>query len=166
MPTLKKLLSPFGALLCAIAVLLPAAIVAVLSQPSSAYAQVTPRSLTTLTLSATTVTASSTVTLTSSTIMLKPGSGFAIVPTFAQSAAGTGNVTFNFAVSTDGTTWSTTTPLTYTVAATGTTSVVAFKNFGVADGADNILYARLASVTNSNTPSNTIISSIVVTKDN
>ena len=97
-----------------------------------AQAQISPRSLTPLTLSATTVSTSTTAVVTSQAFFIKPGAGFAVIPNFQLSGADTANVTFNFAVSTDGTTWTTTTPFTYAVAANGTTPVIGFANFGVA----------------------------------
>lgn len=134
-----------------------------------ARAQITPRTLTTLTLSGTTVGTSATAVITSQAFMLKPGSGFAVVPNFVLSGADTANVTFNFAVSTDGTTWTTTTPFTYAEAATGATPVIGFKNFAspiTGAGADNILYVRLASVTNASSSRTVTINSVTITRNN
>jgi hypothetical protein len=129
-------------------------------------AQVAPRNLTTLTLTATTAAANATTVITSQAVQIKPGAGFAVIPNFQLSGADTANMTFNFAVSTDGTTWTTITPFTYAEASNGTTPVIGFKNFGVAAGADNVLYVRLASVTNASTTRTLTINSIVVTRNN
>jgi hypothetical protein len=134
-----------------------------------AHAQLTPRNVTVLTLSASTVGTSTTTAITSQAFSIKPGSGFAIVPNFVLSGSDTANITFNFAVSIDGTTWTTVTPFTYTVAATGATPVIGFYNFpaGVSGGgADNILYARLATVQNASSSRTLTINSITVTRDN
>lgn len=151
----RKFLVPLLALAFAVVFLAPAA-----------HAQLTPRNVKTLTLSASTVATSTTATITSDAFMLKPGSGFAVIPNFQLSGADTANVTFSFAVSTDGTTWTTTTPFTYAVASTGATPVIGYKNFGVADGADNVLYVRLASVTNASSTRTVTINSIKVTRNN
>lgn len=132
----------------------------------SAHAQVTPRNVIALTLSTSTAAANTTTVVTSQAIELKPGAGFAVIPSFKLAGAGTDNITFNFQVSADGTTWTTTTPFTYTEAANGTTTVVGFKNFGPTNGADNVLYVRLASVTNASTTQACTISAITITKDN
>ena len=135
-----------------------------------AQAQITPRAVTTLTLTGTTtVGTAATNVITSQAFLLKPGSGFAVVPTFVLSGADTANVTFNFAVSIDGTTWSTTTPFTYAEAATGATPVIGFKNFAApitGAGADNILYVRLASVANASSTRTCTVSSVIITRNN
>lgn len=141
------------------------AVVLGLTAPT-ARAQVTPRNITTLTLTATTAAANATTVITSQAIEIKPGAGFAVIPSFKLAGAGTDNITFNFQVSADGTTWTTTTPFTYTEAANGTTSVVGYKNFGPASGADNVLYVRLASVTNASATQACTINSITLCKDN
>lgn len=105
----------------------------------------------TLTTSATTVALSTDVALTSSYVEIQGNSGVGFIPSFVLNGASTGNVTFRFAVSTDGANWTTTTPVTYTVAATGTTPVVAFVPFGPKDGLSNIKYIRLASINNAAT---------------
>lgn len=134
-----------------------------------AQAQLTPRNVTTLDLSTSTAAANTTTTITSQAFTIKPGSGFAVVPSFKLAGAGTENVTFNFAVSLDGTTWSTTKPFTYAEAANGTTDVIGFKNFAApvtGAGADNILYVRLASVTVASATQACTINSIKITRNN
>ena len=134
-----------------------------------AHAQVTPRNVTTLSLSASTVATSTTATITSQAFTIKPGSGFAVVPNFQLSGSDTANVTFNFQVSLDGTTWTTTTPFTYAEASTGVTPVIGFKNFAApitGAGADNILYCRLDSVTNGSASRTVTINSVTITRNN
>lgn len=133
------------------------------------HAQVTPKTLTTLTLSDTSIATSATETVTSQAFTINPDSGFAVIATFVGSTTGTSNVTFNFQVSTDGTTWSTNTPFTFAVAATGATTVRAFYNFppGVAGtGASNIAYVRLASVANANSGATITLNSVVISRNN
>lgn len=103
------------------------------------------------TLSATTVALSTDVALTSGSMAIQGDHGIAFFPSFVLNGASTGNVTFRFAVSYDGVTWSTTTPVTYTVAANGTTPVKGFVAFGTKDGIANVKYIRLASVNNAAT---------------
>jgi hypothetical protein len=134
-----------------------------------AQAQVTPRNVTVLTLSASTVGTSTTAAITSQAFTLKPGSGFAVMPNFQLASTGTENMVFSFAVSLDGTTWSTVKPFVYTVAATGATPVIGFYNFPApiaGTGADNVLYARLASVTNGSSSQILTINSVTITRNN
>jgi pyridoxal/pyridoxine/pyridoxamine kinase len=151
---MKKFLVLFSAVLAFTLAALPAA------------AQVTPRNVIELELSTSTATNNTTTAITSQAFTIKPDSGFAIVVSFKLAGSGTENITFNFAVSLDGTTWTTTRPFTYQVAANGTTDVIGFKNFGPTDGANNILYVRLASVTNGSSGQACTINSITVTKNN
>ena len=156
------LLKKFPILLFAVALALALA-------PPLAQAQVTPRNVTVLTLSASTVGTSTTTAITSQAFNIGPRNGFAIVPNFVLSGSDTANITFNFAVSIDGTTWTTVTPFSYTVAATGATPVIGFYNFPApiaGTGADNVLYARLASVQNASSSRTLTINSITVTRDN
>ncbi|MCX6952909.1 MAG: hypothetical protein NTV51_12205 [Verrucomicrobia bacterium] len=149
--------------------ILSLAVLALGAVPLVSQAQVTPRNLTTLTLSATTVATSTTATITSQAFPIKPDSGFAVVPNFVLSGADTANVTFNFAVSVDGTTWTTVTPFTYAVAANGTTPVIGFSNFAphvTGAGANNIAYARLQSVTNASSTRTVTINSVTITRNN
>lgn len=134
-----------------------------------AHAQVTPRNTTVLTLSDSSIAAAATEVSTSQAFTLKPGAGFGSVVNFVLSGADTANVTFNFAVSLDGTTWTTTTPFTQTVAANGTTTVIDFKNFAAdvtGAGANNILYVRLASITNASATRSVTVTSVTITRNN
>lgn len=131
-----------------------------------ATAQVTPRNITTLDLSTPTATKNTTTTITSDAFTIKQDTGFGVVVSFKLAGSGTENITFNFAVSLDGTTWTTVKPFTFQVAANGTTDVIAFKNFGPTDGANNIRYVRLASVTNGSSGQDCTINYIKVTKNN
>jgi hypothetical protein len=132
-------------------------------------AQSTPRNVQTLTLSDSSIATSATEVSTSEAFTIKADSGFAILVSFQLSGADTANVTFSFAVSIDGTTWSTTTPYTYTVAATGTTPVIGFCNFPphvAGNGANNIRYARLASITNASSTRTVAVNYVKVTRNN
>lgn len=132
-------------------------------------AQVTPRNVTTLTLSDVSIGTSATEVSTSQAFTIKPGSGFGSVVNFVLNGADTANVTFNYAVSLDGTTWTTTTPFTQAVAANGATAVIDFKNFAAdvtGAGANNILYVRLASITNASATRIVTINSVKITKNN
>ncbi len=145
------------------------ALVCAFFAPPTASAQVTPRNTTTLTLSSTSFTISTAATCTSSTFSINPTSGFAVIPTFFLGASGTGNVVFTFQVSTDGSTWVNTNPLTCSFSATGTTSVVGFYNFAPrqlgTSSADNIAYGRMSTFTSSNSGT-TSLSSVVISRNN
>jgi hypothetical protein len=148
--------------------IIAAAVISLVASSVPASAQVTPSSVIPLTLSASTVGSNTTATITSQAFPVSPGHGFAVVPNFQLSTTGTSNVTFNFQVSVDGVTWTTTTPFTCAIAATGATPVIAFYNFQsnvTGNGADNIAWVRLASVTNGNTGPTVTINSVTITKD-
>jgi hypothetical protein len=135
-----------------------------------ANAQVVPQRVTPLTLSASTVATGTTSAITSQAFTINPRSGFAVVPTFVLGGAGTSNITFSFQVSVDGVNWTTTTPFTFSVAANGTTPVIAFYNFPphiAGSGADNVAWVRLASVQNANgtTGSTLTVNNINITID-
>jgi hypothetical protein len=105
------------------------------------------------TLSTNQVAASTTATVTSDAVPLAPGKGIGIWPTFVTDGASTGNVTFQFGLSRDGTTWTTTAPITATVPATGTTSVRGFVNLSpyASTSLNNARYLRLQSINNAAT---------------
>lgn len=148
------------------------AVAAFCALPLASRAQITPRNVTTLTLTGTTtVPTSTTNVITSQAFTLKPGSGFAVVPNFQLAGADVANpnITFSFAASIDGTTWTTTTPFSYAEAANGATPVIGFKNFAApvtGAGADNILYIRLASVANASANRTCTVNSITITRNN
>lgn len=104
-----------------------------------------------VTLSDTNVAGSATETITSDPIPVNGATGVAVMPEFAIVGAGTGNVVFSFAVSLDGSTWSTTTPYTLTVAGNGTNTVRGFGNAGASGTVANANYIRLATIQNANT---------------
>lgn len=145
------------------------AVLALCLAPLPALAQVTPRNVTVLTLSDSAIAAAATEVSTSQAFTIKPGSGFGSVVNFVASGAGTDNVTFNYAVSLDGTTWTTTYPFTQVVAANGTTAVIDFKNFAAdvtGGGANNILYVRLASIINASATRTIAVTSVTITRNN
>lgn len=151
-----------------IAVILAAIGIAMLATPK-ACAQTAPTQTIVLTTSTNAVAANATATVTSQAFRPNSLTGFTIMPNFNLSGTGTSNVTFNFQVSPDGTNWSTVTPFSYAIAATGTTPAVGYCNFPIqtsGSGSGNVAYVRLATVTNANTPSTLTINSITVTKSN
>jgi len=104
------------------------------------------------------VAATTLVSTNSSMIPLRKDAGVAILPKIVGTNAGTANVVFTFSVSPDGTLWSTTGPLTYTLAMNGTNPVVGYKNFTLTD-VNNVRYMRLSSITNAHS-ANILITSI------
>ena len=147
------------------------ALLAAMVVPVKADNQGYSTSSTVLTTSTATVAANTTATVTSQSFSPNQASGFSVVPNFVLSgtANNTGNVTFNFAASLDGTNWTTITPLSYTVAATGTTPVLGYYSFPpniTGSGANNIPYWRLQSITNASTGGILTINGITVIKSN
>lgn len=136
---------------------------------AESQAQVTPKTVTALTLSDTSIALSATEVVTSQAFTINPRSGFAVIPTFVCAASGTSNVTFNFEVSVDGTNWTTMKPFSAAIAATGTTPVTGFYNFPAnvaGTGAANIAWVRLGSVQNANSGGAITLTSILISRDN
>lgn len=88
-----------------------------------AGAQVTPVTTGLFTGTPATIATNGVASTNSSAIQVPHGRALAILPEFALMTAGTGNVVFTAQVSADGTNYTTASGLTYTVAATGTTTV-------------------------------------------
>lgn len=88
-----------------------------------AFAQVSPTSTGTLTSVPTGAATNDVVTVTSSAVDVPQGRALAFIPEFKLAGAGTGNVIFTAQVSIDGTNWTTSSGLTHTIAANGTTVV-------------------------------------------
>lgn len=86
-------------------------------------AQVTPNNTGTLTSVTTGVASNDVVTVTSSAVDVPQGRALAFIPEFKLASAGTGNTVWTFQVSIDGTDWTTSSGLSHTVAANGTTTV-------------------------------------------
>lgn len=113
-PILKNLLAACGA----------AALVAVaLAILPLAQAQVAPNNTGTLTSVTTGLATNDVVTVTSSAVDVPQGRALAFIPEFKLANSGTGNVVWTFQVSIDGTDWTTSSGLSHTVAANGTTTV-------------------------------------------
>ena len=128
--------------------LLSSLLAALLFVPAALHAQVTPTSYGLFTNAPATVATSTTWTTGSSPISVPQGRGLAVLYTLRGSAGTTGGVvTLTFAVSADGTTFSTDTGLQLTVTPTGTNVLTGFKNFP-ASTLDNVRYIKLASVQN------------------
>lgn len=113
-----------------------------------AVAQVTPTTFGSFTGQAATVATATTSSTASAAIEVPQGRGLAVLATIGGTAATTnGAVTFTFAVSADGTTYSTDTGLQLAITPTGTNVLTAYKNFP-ASTLDNVRYLRLASIEN------------------
>lgn len=76
----------------------------------------------------------------------------AVYPQLTGLVSGTGNVTFHWQLSADGTNWTTTTPLTTVVARTGTTAVVARAELATG----NARYLKLTKAVNADTEGATL----------
>lgn len=97
-----------------------------------------------------------TVTIQGPAIRLRGNNGIALLPQFnGTNGSATNAVTFRFAVSADGTNWSTTTPISYIVNSSGTNTVRGWTNVPSAT-LDNTRYMRLESVSVDNTSTNSI----------
>lgn len=113
-----------------------------------ATAQITPTTVGSFTGQAATVATSTTSTTTSAAIDVPQGRGLAVLCTIGGTAAATnGAVTFTFAVSADGTTYSTDTSLQLAITPTGTNVLTGYKNFP-SSTLDNVRYLRIASIQN------------------
>lgn len=139
--------------------------------PAHADNQGYPTTPVVLTLSSGTVAASGTAVITSQAFSPNAATGFAVVSniTVSGTANNTGNVTLNFQASLDGTNWTTTFPLTMTIAATGTTPAITYVNFPpnvAGGGATNIPWFRLGQVINANSGGTLTINSITISKSN
>jgi hypothetical protein len=151
-------------------ILFAALAAAICLAPLAAHAQVVPKTATALTTSTNVVDVSATATVTSSTFTANSKTGFAVLPAFSLSGTGTLNVTFNFNASVDGTTWTTTNPVSYAVAANGTNAVVGYAAFPAAPaysggpGVAQVRYWRLGSIQNANTTGTMTLQSLTVTK--
>lgn len=112
-----------------------------------------------LILSTNKVAASTDTTVTSEPFLIRGNIGFAILPYFSIASASTANIVFRFKLSADGTNYTTTEPLTATIAANGTNAVRGYANFGPST-LNNVMWAKLSSVNNGAT--NTLSISNVV----
>lgn len=117
----------------------------------AAFAQVAPTTYGTFSNVPSIVTTTATSNVLSAPITVRQGRGLAIFPHFAGTNAGTANVIFRFAVSYDGTNWSTTT-LNVTNAMSGTTAVRGFENLKP-DVLANVRAIRLENINNAHTAS-------------
>ena len=146
-PVLRSILAASLMLAVALAWLLPAA---------AQVAPFAPRTGTFDSLAAVS-TNSATLTVNSTGVTVYPDRGMAVFPSFTGLGAGTSNLTFAFDVSYDGTVWSTTGPLSYTVAMNGTNPVVGY--FLIPKTSlDNVKKIRLKSIANANASNATLTS--------
>jgi hypothetical protein len=140
--------------------------------PTRSRAQVSPATEIVLTTSTNAVAAGTTGTCTSQAFSADGITGFAVVPSIALSGTstlattGTGTVTFNFAASIDGVTFTSTTPVSVSsTAISGTAPQLDYINVAAA-GVNNAPYWRLQSVVTSNTGAPLSIKSITISKSN
>lgn len=119
---MKHTLKPLLILGSALAVLALAMLIPV--QP--AHAQITPTSTGSFTMAATGAATNGVATVTTDAIDVPQGRALALFPSFVMGGAATGNVVWTAQVSYDGTTYTTASGLTYTVAANGTNPVVGY----------------------------------------
>ncbi len=90
---------------------------------TTSQAQIVPNNTGTLTSVTTGVATNDVVTVTSSAVDVPQGRALAFIPEFKMGGAATGNTVWTFQVSIDGTDWTTSSGLSHTVAANGTTTV-------------------------------------------
>lgn len=122
-----------------------------------------------LTTSTSTLLPNATTTVTSQAFTVNHLTGFALVPKFALSGTGSSALTFNFAVSVDGTNWTTTTPFSAAVSANGTTSVTGWYNIpplNTGTGCANAPYVRLATIQNANLTGTATLTSLTILRAN
>ena len=143
------------------------AALALLTPPAPAQDYSSPWGTAELALSTNEVGASTDATVTSAALRLRGNQGCAFLPAFTGGTNGQANctsmdVTFRFQVSHDSNTWTTTTPITYTVAAVSNQAVRGFVAVDPAgtSGVRNVRWIRLASINNANT--NNVIRAITL----
>ena len=131
--------------------LLAAMAIALIAFTPPASAQVTPNQSDAISVAASvTVTNATTLTIASNSIPVVSGRGMAFLTSYTGAGAATDNLTFKFNVSHDGTTWTTSTPITATQALNGTNAVVGY--FLIPPTTlDHVNYIRLASIANAAT---------------
>jgi len=138
-------------LFCCIALI---AVLGAITMPPVASAQENPFTVTSLTTSTNAVAASTTAAVTTPAIQVRGSDGLAFLAKFVLDGPSTGNVTFHYNVSADGTNWTTTKPLNSgAIAANGTNAVTAYWNFSPTDSAElrNVKYLKLSEVQNAAT---------------
>lgn len=92
------------------------------------------------------VAANTTSNVTSTAVSLRQGKGLSFIPRFKATGASISNAVFRFQVSADGgTTYTTTTPLSYTAVQTGTTEVVGYALFPPTT-VNNCTHIKLVSI--------------------
>ena len=135
---------------------------AVLAVP--AMAQVTPNRVTTCVIPAV-VAANTTSNVTSTAVSVPQGKGLSFIPTFAATGSSISNAVFSFQVSADGTTYTTTTPLTLTVVQNGTTTVTGWQLWDPTE-LNHVAWIKLVSVqTTHGTQALTNMSAVYVTSN-
>ena len=108
-------------------------------------------------LSSSVVVSNATATVSSPVEVLIPfkGSSLTILPVFSAGNAGTSNVVFTLNVG-DGTTWTTIGPISYTVTANGTNSVVGWMTFAGTNFVNGVNRVKLSTVATTQTNNVTV----------
>ncbi len=129
-----------------------------------AMAQVTANRVTTCVIPAV-VAANTTSNVTSTAVAVPQGKGLSFIPTFAATGSSVSNAVFSFQVSADGTTYTTTTPLTLTVVQNGTTTVTGWQLWDPTE-LNHVAWIKLVSVqTTHGTQALTNMSAVYVTSN-
>lgn len=93
------------------------------------------------------VTNAASISPTNSIVTIRQGKGLVVMPTAAMTAANISNVVFTFQVSADGTNYSTTGPLSYTMTMNGTNILTGYKFFTPTE-ISNVRYIKLDTIAN------------------
>lgn len=112
-----------------------------------AQAQVYPTTYSSFTGIQASVTNAASIIPTNAIVQLRSNQGIAILPTLAMTAANISNVVFTFNVSADGTNYSTSAPLTYTMTMNGTNILTGYKLFPPTE-LNNVRYLKLSTIAN------------------
>ena len=111
-------------------------------------------------LSTSVVASNATATVSSPVTVTVPfkGSSLTIMPTFSAENAGTSNVVFTLNLSADGSTWTTTGPLSYTMSANGTNVLLGWQTFAATNFVNGVMKVRLSTVSTTQTNNVTVTS--------
>jgi len=84
------------------------------------------------------------------------GASFTLLPRFSAAGVGTSNVVFTFNLSRDGSTYTTTGPLSYTLAANGTNGVVGLVTFDATNFANDVRWIKWTALSTTQTNNLTV----------
>lgn len=100
------------------------------------------------------VSPNTTATIAGAAVKVRGNQGIAVLPQYNLTGAGTGNVTFYFQASADGTNWTTVSPWSYILPASGTSTVRGYINLApvystsASPALNNVRFIRLNTVSN------------------